>query len=36
MVTFWWAGLEGNEIAHIVNNLGAASTKAHRQVTLPE
>jgi hypothetical protein len=36
LVTFWLDGLEGSEITHILNDLGAAVTKANRKATLPE
>jgi hypothetical protein len=36
MVTFWLNGQEGSEITHILNDLGAAVTKANRKATLPE
>jgi hypothetical protein len=36
MITFWLNGLEGSEITHILNERGAAVTKANRKATLPE
>ncbi len=36
MVTFWLNGLEGSEITHILNDLGATVTKANRKAELPE
>lgn len=36
MVTFWLDGQEGSEITHVINDTGAAVTKANRRTNIPQ
>jgi hypothetical protein len=36
MLTFWLNGMEGSEVTHVINDTGAAVTKANRRTNVPE
>ena len=36
VMNFWLTGREGSSVEHVINGVGEASNKAHREVRVPD